>query len=450
MAWRVKIAVEIRTASALIWNVGPTIELPGTTLEIRDGLLVYPDRRAHSFQIFAWQDTDEANQDWEQSVYAIIPSGFTSGTLQAIQSESTNESYVLLPDSINVSTASRDSSTSLANVVVEERPEEMPGTVLYSEPFRPFALSATQALHVSLRADDELVRVASTTREMSTGQFGRYPVILFGRRTVWVVALSEEQVPVEVVPVSQLHGLIAEHGVAGVEGGVAFVAQDGIWLLTQGLEEQPISRPLHAPGSTGPFVLDPEASLDSVFIDEQPALVYSRAGTDAFIYWLAWGGWSTCDRRTQQVLEYDGRLLFYGTTAYNSQPSLRRWNPDVAAGDVDYIPTWRLRSAPIGGEVPEKWKRIWYLSLRQRLHSGGVTLSCLVDGTPIAGVLLDTTSDTTGLYVPAVQVFEVKAESFHLLQFGQPPVSAADTEVYGIDVIYEERYEHRPLVGKLS
>src|SRR5690554_3192549 len=116
MAWRVKIAVEIRTASALIWNVGPTIELPGTTLEIRDGLLVYPDRRAHSFRIFAWQDTDEANQGWEQSVYAIIPTGFASGTLQAIQSESTNESYVLLPDSIDVSTASRDSSTSLANV----------------------------------------------------------------------------------------------------------------------------------------------------------------------------------------------------------------------------------------------------------------------------------------------------------------------------------------------
>jgi len=451
MAWRVRIAVKIRTGSAEIWNVGPTIQLQGSTLELRDGLLVYPDRRVQEFRIYAWDTAlvNESQQGWESQVRAVVPPGYANGSLPALQSETTNEAYVLLPETINLSSAPFGLET-LAEVVRLEQPETMPGALFYSEPFRPFSLSADQFLSVSLQPGDELLRITSTTREMSTGQFGQYPIVLFGKTSIWAVALTDEGLPGQVVPVSVLHGLLAEHGVAGIDGAVAFVARDGIWLLSQGLEELPISRALHAFGLQTSFVLDPEATLSSVIIDEQPALVYGRANSPAHIYWLTLGGWSTCDRRARLLIEYDGRLLFLGTTDTNNRTMLRRWNADPSAGDQDYVPSWQLKTAPIGGDRPEGWKRIWYLSLRQRLHSGSVDVACKVDNTTLASTTIGSATDTAGLYVPAVQQFVVEAGSFALYRLDGPPLSAADTEIYGIDIIYENRYEHRPLVSKPS
>lgn len=431
--------------------MGPTVELPATTLEIRDGLLVYPDRRVREFRIYAWDTAvvDESQTGWESQVKAVIPAGYSSGSLPATRSETTNEAYVLLPDTIDLSTVSFGTET-LDEVVVAEQPETMPGSLFYSEPFRPFALSAERFLSVSIQPNDELVRVTSTTRELSTGQFGQYPVILFGKESIWAVALSEEGVPVQVVPVSVLHGLLAEHGVAGIDGAVAFVARDGIWLLTQGLEEQPISQPLHASGTNSSFVLDPEATLNSIILDQQPALIYGRANESAYIYWLSLGGWSTCDRKVRTIIEYDDRLLFLGTTDLSSTTALRRWYADAALGDADYVPSWQLQTGPLGGDRPEGWKRIWYLSLRRRIHSGAVTVACKVDGNTVVSASLDSTTDTTGLYIPAVQQFQVEANSIALFELGGAVQSAADVEIYGIDVIYEDRYEHRPLIGKLS
>ena len=104
MAWKVRIAVRLQTQAADIWKLGPTINLgDNTILKVRDGLLVYPDRRVKAFYLYAWDDAVTPDSNTANIQPLTVPP-YQNAEIPAFLSETTNEAYAIVPEAIDLAT----------------------------------------------------------------------------------------------------------------------------------------------------------------------------------------------------------------------------------------------------------------------------------------------------------------------------------------------------------
>lgn len=105
-------------------------------------------------------------------------------------------------------------------VVVDRRKVAMSGVA------NPFVFPAVGRLTFN----EEVIRTATTTKALSEGQFGQYPVMIFTKGGIWAASLSSTGEFVTSVPVSR-EVAVSPETVTAIDDAIVFVSESGVKLM---------------------------------------------------------------------------------------------------------------------------------------------------------------------------------------------------------------------------
>lgn len=100
-------------------------------------------------------------------------------------------------------------------------------SVYISEVNNPFYFPTRYAASVGT---GKIMRVAASTRPLSEGQFGEFPLMAFTDEGIWAIAINSEGVPMSVQPISR-DVLIRKEALCNLDTAVCFLSKDGVNII---------------------------------------------------------------------------------------------------------------------------------------------------------------------------------------------------------------------------
>ena len=186
---------------------------PGTTYYgLPQGFLYYPDPRCYKCEIYFGSASTLA-------VAYSVPMKEHPGL---------NGAYALcsLAESVTSLCTAADSSL-VAYPSTEKTSFSENNVLLMSEAFNPFSFLLTNRQTFT----DAILTVATTTKALSTGQFGQFPLYVFTQGGIWAVPITDTGSLAGATPLSRDVALSAE-SVTPIDQAIVFVTERGVMLLT--------------------------------------------------------------------------------------------------------------------------------------------------------------------------------------------------------------------------
>ena len=181
--------------------------------------------------------------------------------------------------------------------------------LVWSEPQRPLDLPVENVVYVGENEDDPIMALTSNAAPVSEGQYGDYPILALGRRSIWSLQVGGDGAFVQgVSPIAPDMGIVSRKAWANANGPVLAVTDRGVVPLTPEVGET-LSSQLH----DGTFL--PEMGADTTvgfFSDEGRREVWVRHQDRTFVYSFPQGAWSTLPADRADWTRLDGSL--YGVT----------------------------------------------------------------------------------------------------------------------------------------
>lgn len=162
--------------------------------------------------------------------------------------------------------------------------------IVWSEPNRPLDLPIENIVRVGEDADDPVLAITSNAAPISEGQYGDYPLIVLGRRSIWSLQVGGEVFVQGASPIAPDMGVVGREAFINANGPVVAATDQGLVELTPSVGEV-LSTPLHD-GSFLP-ALGPETSVSYYTSDDGRREVWVAVGSELLAYSLGAGAWST-------------------------------------------------------------------------------------------------------------------------------------------------------------
>jgi hypothetical protein len=189
------------------------------------GILFFPDTNCHRVYITARKTT---YLDGKPSGYIYLGRKYYDMKEHLTL---TGYSYVLIDETLSKDLSSLLSSTG-TEFTEEEKPQDTEATIenkrLYvSEMDNPFIFTAKGVFSF----DDEIMGIATTTKALSSGQFGQFPLYVFTKGGIWSMETAADGSFVSKKPLSRDVALSADC-ITQIEQAVVFTTDKGVMLLT--------------------------------------------------------------------------------------------------------------------------------------------------------------------------------------------------------------------------
>ncbi len=185
---------------------------PGTTYYgLPCGFIYYPDPRCYKVEIY----------------YGSVGSMVVGYSVPMREHPGLNGAYALcsLEDAIT-SIASADASL-VAYPSAERKSFTEDNKLVMSEALNPFAMLLSNRQTFT----DAILAVATTTKALSTGQFGQFPLYVFTKGGIWAVPITGTGAMADAVPLSRDVALSSE-SVTPIDQAIVFVTKRGVMMLT--------------------------------------------------------------------------------------------------------------------------------------------------------------------------------------------------------------------------
>lgn len=123
----------------------------------------------------------------------------------------------------------------------ENKVEDKGNSVAMSEPSNPFLFPATGRINF----DGTVMGVATTTKALSTGQFGEFPLYVFTSEGIWAVALNATGGFASNHPLSR-EVVLSSNAITPIDQAIVFVTKRGVSVLsgsdTQGISDNMLGK----------------------------------------------------------------------------------------------------------------------------------------------------------------------------------------------------------------
>ena len=191
---------------------------------------------------------------------------------------------------LDVSTFAGGTTAETARSQAKEERDRDRTRIVWSEPNRPLDLPIENIVRVGEDADDPVLAITSNAAPISEGQYGDYPLIVLGRRSIWSLQVGGDVFVQGASPIAPDMGVVGREAFINANGPVVAATDQGLVELTPSVGEV-LSTPLHD-GSFLP-ALGPETSVSYYTSDDGRREVWAAVGSDLFAYSLGAGAWST-------------------------------------------------------------------------------------------------------------------------------------------------------------
>lgn len=205
-----------------------------TLYGIPQGFMYYPDPRCFKVEIYR---------------------GTASGpeelfTLKMAEHPGLNGAYALCSLDENIVNAGTESSASGEYPTSEDPTYEDWQKLLMSEAYNPWSFPSDNRATFN----EDIITTATTTKALSAGQFGEFPLYVFTRGGIWALPISDTGALTAPSPLSR-DVVISADGVTPIDQAIVYITSRGVALLT-GSDCQDLS-----PNMSGPhYSLEEEAS----------------------------------------------------------------------------------------------------------------------------------------------------------------------------------------------
>lgn len=242
---------------------------PATTYYgVPQGFLFYPDPRCYLCEIYYGSAASPAY------VYRV-PMREHPGL---------NGAYALCDLRYPVTQAYVQDSGVTAYPSTENRTFEEKNKLVMSEAMNPFSFLLTNRQTFM----DAILAVATTTKALSTGQFGQFPLYVFTEGGIWAVPLTDTGSMSSAVPVSRDVAL-SSFSVTPIDQAIVFVSARGVMILTgsdiQEISPEMIGRHYAIEEDAADLLDDTEwEKYETLLADTTPFMTFMKDARAAYDY----------------------------------------------------------------------------------------------------------------------------------------------------------------------
>lgn len=406
----IHLAVEIETSQGIFKRTNSTpynVNVAGTVWSPSSGVILYPDRRAKTMKVFA---EDGAN-------YRLVK------TFDLTPSKKDNYAFVLV-DSVDL--AVFESTELLPVDGYNDENEVIQNRVRLSETNQPFVFKADKTYSIGQSSNEEVTGFAVNTLDVSSGQYGQYPLYVLCRHSIWALEQSEDPLIAfqRLTPVSLSHGVKDSTQVTNIGRSIALIYNDGLFLLA-GSDTPEIGRAIADYPNKETIDFD-SAILSSRRRGADDEILLSD-GSTTYVYNLTYQRWYAITRNRAQWFMANGKT--YGVDDAGNIYD----ESDYQAGGVAFT----VKYDPIHLGSPEMLKRLFAVYMRGKKTQN--TLWTL------------TIKDDKGNTVSVDDVENrVKLQSSYDFEVWINGIMNSDDEyLEGVSVQMEGRYPHRNKVMEI-
>lgn len=423
---QIRFGVTLKTMNGTVERIGPALQLLDAEILLANGAFIYPDRRA-------------------VEVRAYVLDGATWYLKQAWKMSPTPWGNMAWADTgITIDTSTHTSEPMPDVAEVNGRLDHDVNRMLTSDVYQPFSFPAARAQYIGNGPLDGIVGFATNALPISEGQFGDYPLYVLGRESVHMGRVGDTTAWAGFEVVSK-RGCVGRMAFCNVDNVIAFASRDGIWLLSPGLENEPVSAPLHYNNNDSDFFACLGHLVALGFYNDRTRgrrELWVSSGKITFAYSFMHQRWFLMDRQRVAYCLYNNVLLGAsgsdGAAADGTLPAGVIYNEGVLSDPVRYY----VRTARQYFNAHGFYKRLKWLGIRQRnrldtLYWRIVDLQENGLGMQVArGVLTDSMED-----IHRIQVGMLREPYFEVWGEGVPGQGFE-----GFSLEYEIRHRHRPSV----
>lgn len=250
------------------------------------------------------------------------------------------------PVEIEVADESGGSTVSVDRSAAHAETDRDPNRLVWSEPLRPLDLRAENVEYAGGDDRDSILGLASNAAEVSEGQYGDYPLLVLGRRSIRALSVGTDPFIVSSEVIAPDFGMVGRGAYCNANGPVLVATERGVAELTPTLQGY-VSSPLHDPGGTFLGSLGAGTEL-AFYTDRQAGRREVWVCTNDKTYVRSSGGaWSTLAQPRQDSARLGASL--YGL---DDDGTLR------VEGVGEGGNTVTIRTAPSGLGAPSSVKRV--------------------------------------------------------------------------------------------
>lgn len=201
-------------------------------------------------------------------------------------------------DSVSMVPTTRSGVTQL-DPEVNSRLDRDANRITWSESFRPLDMPPEHVVYAGDRSDDAVMALRATGQEVSEGQFGAYPIVVFQQGSVRVLEVGGQGGPF-VTGVDVLEGdagLVSRRAITQLEGAVVAALTSGVQIFSPQPQEPPLSHPLH--DKEGDFLCSlKDGAVLGTYLDSSAGRdeLWVCANRRTYVFSTQHGTWSTLDR----------------------------------------------------------------------------------------------------------------------------------------------------------
>ena len=169
----------------------------------------------------------------------------------------------------------------------EEKIEQIDGKIYQSEVSNPFVIPASGRITVGAR---KILNIATTTKPISTGQFGQFPLYAFSTDGIYALSTNSDGSLSSSSPLS-MEAVVSKEVVTAIDQAIVMVTARGVQILMGG-DIQPISPDML--GQHYSLAEDSEvvtllksgkwASLANVIVDNTPFMRFMATARCSYDY----------------------------------------------------------------------------------------------------------------------------------------------------------------------
>jgi hypothetical protein len=218
-----------RDISAPIQTAISTIAGASSVEHILSPVFTYPHPDAKLIEVY-WGEGPHKRIIWRElkrhmfySFSYFIQTGISGPYHNGVL---TNATYNLLPD-----TTIPQPSQGLVD----------PNRLQVSKALNPMVYPPVYSYQIGEDDGNRIIDIAVQSAPVSEGQFGEFPVVIFGQKGITI--LNQGSGDVLYASMRWISGVIANKGVLGVDGGIIFTTKDGLYII-QGRQVRELSRSL--------------------------------------------------------------------------------------------------------------------------------------------------------------------------------------------------------------
>jgi hypothetical protein len=218
----------------------------------------------------------------------------------------------------------------------QDRVDRKVTRLVWSKALRPLDLPIENLAYIGESDEDPILHITSNASSVSEGQFGQYPLLVFGASSIWTLEVEAGGVQA-LSPITTDLGIVGRKAVTNANGPIYAATTRGVARFTPQLDGY-ASTPLHDDADTFLGTLGPGTELGFYTADDRQE-VWVAGSQDVYVFARQAGAWSTLPITRQSLIRLQEQVYgvngAFSLTSEGTSPDTYQSTLETAATEID-------------------------------------------------------------------------------------------------------------------